>query len=172
MKGFALDSAMNPRASVARVQYLWLEGSWMSSNKALDVQRATGFYVGHGKATGRGRETGAYSYNTEVKSAEVRVWAAVRRQGIDTVPGDAQASLWIWLLKHCKYDPSAWTLASKWVEDALVRVGVLASDRRNVYAVGGRCCQSDAEGKSVLGWRGLAAYERKAGMLVEIAERL
>ena len=73
------------------------------------------------------------------------------------------------MVLHCKYDPGAWALVGKWIEDGLADAKVLPSDRRNVYATGGRVLQTPEDGNALFASIG-DGPPLKAGVLVELRE--
>jgi hypothetical protein len=135
------------------------------------MQRASGFYAGKGSGIKvRATHTEqSFSFADAVRVNRMRVKREAVYQRIPAVVPPFMAVLWIWLIRHCKYDPSAWYLSAKQIEDGLCDAGVIGSDRFGVYATGGRCCQTTEEGRAVLLGRDLLDTGRP-GALVEITD--
>jgi hypothetical protein len=121
-------------------QALWLPGEFPTTNKLLDLTRASGYYAGRRSLTRerpRKNEAGA-----EVVIARIRADAHMRARAVRLVPPSAPVSLLFVHLGSGRRDPSSWYLSAKAIEDGLVDAGVLGSDRFDVVGTAGRCAKA------------------------------
>lgn len=121
-------------------QALWLPGEFPTTNRLLDIQRASGFYDGHGAVTGARRRKNALDFNKVV--SEIRQRAKLQALGARLRPVTSAVPLLFVHLGSGRRDPSSWYLSAKAVEDGLVDARVLASDRFCVTATAGRCAKA------------------------------
>jgi hypothetical protein len=92
------------------------------------------------------------------------------RACIPAVPPGCLACVWTYLAGHERCDPDAWMLAGKWCLDGLADAGVLRSDRRDVYATGGRVFGTVEEARAFFDARDtVRPWCGRPGALVEIA---
>lgn len=100
-------------------------------------------------ARSHGRPPSA-GFATQARNFRAATALAARRACIPaTAPGE-RACVWIYLAGHTHYDPDGWTLAGKWIVDGLADAKVVRSDRKDVYAVGGRVLQTDEETRAFI----------------------
>lgn len=113
---------------------LWLPGDFPTTNKLLDVQRATGFYEGVNRV--RGGKPPKVTFGKIVKAIrdQTNMTARARRLG----PLGHPVRLIFVHLGSGRRDPSSWYLAAKAIEDGLVDAGVIGSDRFGVVYTAGR----------------------------------
>ena len=146
------------------IQRLWVQGQFPSTNNALAGARADARAnrPGHASRRARWRETPG-GYTEAARWVRLVTKVAARRARLEPVPAALRVVIWFWMLGHYRFDSSAWYLPAKWIEDGLVDAGVLPSDRKNVYATGGRCLQTPEEGHHRFEW-----WDGKPGVVVEL----
>lgn len=139
-----------------------MQGVYPSTNQAVVMARADGrSHLARRRADERG-------YAVVARGWRLAAAMEARRRKLGPFPADGRVSLAFWLVRHHRFDPSAWTMAAKWIEDGLTDAKVLASDRRNVYQVAGRVCQTEEESAAVLRRRAATVLDTgRPGMLVE-----
>jgi hypothetical protein len=157
--------------TVVLVQYLWLPGVFPANNDLLSMARADGWYACEGKyrrkrgQRGSGRKP-AVSYADRVRG--IRDAANMHARAARLAPVHL-CDLHFALIGQDKYDPSAWYLAAKAIEDGLADAGVFDSDRFGVRNLSGRCIRGAAEAVALL--EGAALRVRSVvGMLVTLTE--
>lgn len=112
---------------------LWIPGGLVSTNDALSLARAAGFYQGRG---GGGVVRGVDGYAAAVGAMRIRAGLRARAAKLaGAVPPDRRARLRFTVCGHPRWDAAAGYLAAKWAEDGLTDAGVMASDRHNVAEV-------------------------------------
>ena len=151
-------------------QYLWLPGAFPSTNELLSRQRADGWYARDRADRPRGqRRAPAQSAAQDIR--RIRDAANMHARSARLRPV-IRAHLRFLLIGRSKYDPSAWTLAAKPIEDGLVDAKVLGSDRFNVWEIGGRCTRGEVDALFELARAGVVWNQRRApvGMLVRITD--
>jgi hypothetical protein len=161
---------MVQEARLPLVQRLWLPFRFPSTNDLLDMLRAEGYYEGRGY----GRKGGApkppeSSYSKaarEIRDAANMHARAARLRALPLV------SLRFELLGCARFDPSAWTLPAKSIEDGLVDARVIISDRFNVFDVSGRCVRGGDGGRGLIERARVLPRppECPVGMLVTLTE--
>lgn len=148
------------------IQRLWLPGKFPSTNDLLDMKRREGAYRAEGKRRGR-NVAPPISYTGEVARIRTHAWACSRAAKLARV---VLGKLDFVLVGVGRFDPSAWYLSAKAVEDGLVDAGVLASDRYNVWGTSGRCLPGGEHARLGLEGFGVKVVGDPAGMLVSITE--
>jgi hypothetical protein len=151
---------------------LWLPGIWPTTNDALDLQRADGFYQGVRKAMGY-----ASTGTPKQSYAQYAKWgrAVARTEGIRLrqsgwVPRGMVALHFTLVAASKRPDRDAWTLAGKWATDGLVDARALPDDRDSVGLTSGRVVRREEEAVALFDrwnwqWRGL-----RPGLAVEILD--
>lgn len=142
---------------------LFLDGAFPSTNEALALAKAEAVY----RSKAGGRMPPGSSYSMWAKSVRERVALGAVR-AIRRLPDDVPVDVGFYLLRHPKYDADAWTMAGKWALDGLVDAKLIASDRRLVNRVGGRCLQTAEQSDAFA--LGHDTAPRRRGLLIEIDE--
>lgn len=147
-------------------QRLFIEGRWPSTNAVLALKAS--------EARPRARHwhcDAAFSYAWWAREGRAAAMYAVRRHHLRPIEAGLVACVWIYLLHHTRYDPDAWTLCGKWFLDGIAQAGVIRSDRRDVYKVGGRAFATAEESDAFVGRIDDRLIPRgRAGALVELTE--
>lgn len=115
---------------------LWLPGDFPTTNKLLDLQRATGFLEGAAKEQRTRVRKHAVTFPKVV--AQIRNDTHMRARACRLQPVEGRVPLFFVHMGSGRRDPSSWYLSAKAVEDGLVDAGVLRSDRFNVLCTAGR----------------------------------
>jgi len=123
-------------------QALWLPGDFPTTNKLLDLARASGYYQGTQVAERRRPRRNEQDVN--VTLANIRGDTKMRALGarLRPCPADVRVPLLFVHLGSGRRDPSSWYLSAKAIEDGLVDAGVLGSDRFNVAMTAGFCVKA------------------------------
>lgn len=121
---------------------LWVPGELVATNRALDDQRAAGFYAGlregmirAGKWRADAQQSGQDRYAAAAHQVRRRVAFQARAGHVQPVDPAARVALRFTAQGYPRWDASGAMLVAKWGEDGLVDAGVLASDRHNVASV-------------------------------------
>jgi hypothetical protein len=142
---------------------LVLGGRFPSTNKVHELLLSEGAY--RAKA---GRKLPPHeSYSGWAHNVVVRTLAEARRS-LQPVPLGVPVDVGVFLLCHSRYDADAWTAVGKWALDGIVRAGVIASDRRDVNFVRGRCFSTVEQSDAWARGRGLPAGRQM--LVVELDE--
>lgn len=144
-------------------QRLWVEGIYPSTNRALDLRGGEAVYL----ARSGGRAPRGESFSLWARTVRHAV-AVQARASLDPVAEGWRAVIWIYLLEHCRMDADGWTIAGKWIVDGLADAGIVRSDRKDVYSVGGRAFGTKEEGKAFVGARDGLKWTGRPGALVEL----
>lgn len=107
---------------------LWVPGALVSMNRGLSLARAAGFRQGQGLR-------GGDLYAEAARNMRTLAGLRARAARLPSVPADRVARLRFTVMGHPRWDAAAGALVAKWIEDGLVDVGVLPSDRFNVREV-------------------------------------
>lgn len=161
--------AWEPPAPAPPRRVLWLPGDFPSTNKLLDAQRASGFYAGAGQARGLDpRERPPLtSYSHEV--SRIRTWTfAHAKRNVVRAELPRLARLKFIMLGRGRYDPSAWYLSAKAVEDGLIDARLLASDRSDVLETAGRSVTDEETARLLAEAFNVPRRARERGMIVVI----
>jgi hypothetical protein len=121
-------------------QALWLPGDFPTTNKLLDLTRASGFYAGNRRQTGARKRPNELEVND--LTAKIRGDVKLRARAARLVPVVEAAPLLFVHFGSGRRDPSSWYLSAKAVEDGLTDAGVLPSDRFSVTCTGGWCVKA------------------------------
>lgn len=106
---------------------LWVPGRFSLTNRMLSNLRAAGSY--------RGRKPSGWVDLFAEETAAIRLASKVAARGIT---GFGLVSVFVTVLGHWKHDPDGWLLLGKAAVDGLVDAGLMISDRRDLYSLGGR----------------------------------
>jgi hypothetical protein len=121
-------------------QALWLPGDFPTTNKLLDLTRASGFYTG--KQVAEGRRARGNERDVNLTFRQIREATNFHARG-RLKPVDVAVPVLFVHFGSGRRDPSSWYLAAKAIEDGLVDAKILRSDRFYVTATAGRCVKAD-----------------------------
>ena len=138
-------------------QVVLVPGDWPTTNQALDLARAAGWYSGRRAAEGwRRGDRAPRTLAAEAKTRRMVVAAYAKAARLVPVAEPVTVTV-VLRARSGRPDPDAWTWAGKVALDGLTDAGVVPSDLRDVWSVAGRVVPSAEEWQRVLGRLGLPA---------------
>jgi hypothetical protein len=135
------------------VRWLWIAGTYPSSNQVHDLARKEGAYFASVPCSARVARVAppmaGYSWWARYTRDQTKL-AALAQEIRPVCPGQ-RVDVGIFFAGHSRYDADGWTAAGKWMLDGLRDARVIPCDRRCVRDVRGRCFSTVEEARGWLG---------------------